>query len=295
MILDLGENKFSETIPSWIGSSHPSLRILRLRSNMFLGSIPWQLSLLSSLQLLDLAGNSLVGSIPRGFANLTSMQQPRTEFNIPLEVTCQILHESVIYSYFERINVNWKRQYHTFVGTIALLTGIDLSSNSLSREVPSELTKLEGLRFLNLSRNRFSGGIPEDIGALKSLESLDLSWNELSGSIPSSISQLMSLDLLHLSNNHLSGEIPAGYQLQTLVDPSIYSNNFGLYGFPLNIVCSNGSNSAMKFSRNHQVLEARWAYSISAGLAFGLWLWFRALFFFKPLSVAIFSRVDQIK
>ncbi|CAD6247212.1 unnamed protein product [Miscanthus lutarioriparius] len=43
MILDLGENKFSGTIPSWIGSSHPSLRILRLRSNMFLGSIPWQL------------------------------------------------------------------------------------------------------------------------------------------------------------------------------------------------------------------------------------------------------------
>ena len=43
MILDLGENKFSGTIPSWIGSSHPWLRILRLRSNMFLGSIPWQL------------------------------------------------------------------------------------------------------------------------------------------------------------------------------------------------------------------------------------------------------------
>jgi len=167
---------------------------------------------------------------------------------------------------FERINVNWKRQYHTFVGTIALLTGIDLSSNSLSGDIPSELTKLEGLRFLNLSRNRFSGCIPEDIGGFKNLE---------------------SLDSLNLSNNHLSGEIPAGYQLQTLADPSIYSNNFGLCGFPpLNIVCSNGSNSATKFSRNHQELEAlSWYYSILAGLAFGLWLWFGALFFFKPLSV----------
>ena len=184
---------------------------------------------------------------------------------------------------FERINVNWKRQYHTFAGTIALMTGIDLSSNSLSGEVPSGLTKLEGLRFLNLSRNRFSGCIPEDIGGFKNLESLDLSWNELSGSIPPSISQLMSLDSLNLSNNHLSGEIPAGYQLQTLADPSIYSNSFGLCGFPLNIVCSNGSNSATKFSRNHQELEAlSWYYSILAGLAFGLWLWFGALFFFKP-------------
>ncbi|CAD6247211.1 unnamed protein product [Miscanthus lutarioriparius] len=174
------------------------------------------------------------------------------------------------------------------------MTGIDLSSNSLSGEVPSGLTKLEGLRFLNLSRNRFSGCIPEDIGGFKNLESLDLSWNELSGSIPPSISQLMSLDSLNLSN-HLSGEIPAGYQLQTLTDPSIYSSNFGLCGFPLNIVCSNGSNSATKFSRNHQELEAlSWYYSILAGLAFGLWLWFGALFFFKPSSVAIFSRVDKI-
>jgi hypothetical protein len=30
-ILDLGENNFSGTIPSWIGVSNPFLRVLRLR------------------------------------------------------------------------------------------------------------------------------------------------------------------------------------------------------------------------------------------------------------------------
>jgi len=202
LILDLGENKFSDTIPSWIGFSNPLLRVLILRSNMLHGSIPWQLSQLSFLQLLDLSGNSFMGSIPTNLSNLISMMQPKSEFNVPLQISYQILHHLVLYIYTERININWKKQYHTFEGAIALMTGIDLSSNYLSGDIPPELTKLVGLRFLNLSRNCLSGGIPKDIGNLVVLETLDLSLNELSGSIPSSISELMSLNSLNLSNNH---------------------------------------------------------------------------------------------
>ena len=135
------------------------------------------------------------------------------------------------------------------------MTGIDLSSNYLSGDIPPEFTKFVGLRFLNLSRNHLSGGIPKDIGNLVILETLDLSLNELSGSIPSSISELLSLNLLNLSNNHLSGEIPTGSQLQTLVDPSIYSNNFGLCGFPLDIACSNGSSPSPELSSQSQDQE----------------------------------------
>jgi Leucine-rich repeat (LRR) protein len=169
---------------------------------MLHGSIPWQLSQLSFLQLLDLSGNSFMGSIPTNLSNLISMMQPKSEFNVPLQISYQILHHLVLYIYTERININWKKQYHTFEGAIALMTGIDLSSNYLSGDIPPELTKLVGLRFLNLSRNCLSGGIPKDIGNLVVLETLDLSLNELSGSIPSSISELMSLNSLNLSNNH---------------------------------------------------------------------------------------------
>nr|TKW09538.1 hypothetical protein SEVIR_6G108700v2 [Setaria viridis] len=295
-ILDLGENNFSGTIPSWIGASNPLLRVLRLRSNMLHGNIPWQLSHLSSLQLLDLADNSFVGSIPRSLANLTAMMQPKAELNIPLEVNYQVLGKFARYAYTERININWKGQYHTFEGTIALMTGIDLSSNYLSGEIPLELSNLQGLRFLNFSRNHLSSSIPKDIGNLKILESLDLSWNELSGSIPSSISKLMSLNSLNLSNNKLSGEIPTGSQLQTLAEPSIYSNNLGLCGFPLNIACSDGSNSTPAPNSQSQELEAlSWYYSVLAGLTFGFWLWSGPLLLFEPWRVAIFRCIDHIQ
>ena len=47
------------------------------------------------------------------------------------------------------------------------MTGIDLSGNSLSGEIPSELTSLKGMQFLNISRNNnLSGSIPKDIGNL---------------------------------------------------------------------------------------------------------------------------------
>ncbi|CAL5007155.1 unnamed protein product [Urochloa decumbens] len=295
-ILDLGENNFSGTIPSWIGASNPLLRVLRLRSNMLYGNIPWQLSHLSSLQLLDLADNNLVGSIPTSLANLTAMMHLKTELNIPLEVSYHVLGRFVSYSYTERININWKNQYHTFEGTIALMTGIDLSSNYLSGEIPLELANLEGLRFLNFSRNNLSGSIPKDIGNLKILESLDLSWNELSGSIPSSISKLISLNSLNMSNNKLSGEIPTGFQLQTLAEPSIYSNNLGLCGFPLNTACLDGSNSTPPPSSQSKELEAlSWYYSVLTGLTFGFWLWSGPLLLFEPWRVAIFRCIDHIQ
>jgi hypothetical protein len=219
------------------------------------------------------------------------MMQPKTEYNIPLEVWYQVLDHAASYSYTERNSINGKRQYHTFEATIALMTGIDLSSNNLSGEIPPELAALEGLRFLNLSRNHLSGSIPKGIGTLVILESLDLSWNELYGSIPSSISELMSLNSLNLSNNHLSGEIPTGSQLQTLVDPSIYSNNFGLCGFPLNIACSNGSSTTPELNSQSQDQELEalsWYYSVLAGLTLGFWLWSGPLFLLYPWRAAIF-------
>ncbi|RVW45255.1 putative leucine-rich repeat receptor-like protein kinase [Vitis vinifera] len=53
--LDLGGNRFSGNVPAWIGERMPNLLILRLRSNLFHGSIPSQLCtlLLSTYWILD--------------------------------------------------------------------------------------------------------------------------------------------------------------------------------------------------------------------------------------------------
>ncbi|XBH61802.1 hypothetical protein VPH35_116186 [Triticum aestivum] len=149
-----------------------------------------------------------------------------------------------------------------------------------------------------MSRNNLSGSIPKDIGNLKLLESLDLSWNKLSGPIPPSMSNLKFLSSLNLSNNRLSGEIPTGSQLQTLDDPSIYSDNLGLCGPPLNFACTNSSGTttpADGAKEHHHELDTLWLYySVIAGTVFGFWVWFGALFFCKIWRFAFFSCIDAV-
>ncbi|KAM0883043.1 hypothetical protein ACQ4PT_031877 [Festuca glaucescens] len=275
--LDLGENKFSGIIPPWIGASFPLLRILRLRSNMFHGSIPWELSQLSHLQLLDLAENDLTGSTPVSLSNFTYIDMSKNFTYIDMIDQGYQLGDCTFicngsHSLDDQMDIVWKGKDYTFKRSSMLMTGIDLSSNSLSGEIPAELLNLGAIRFLNLSRNNLSGAIPSNIGNLKDVESLDLSWNKLSGHIPSSISHLMFLNTVNLSSNLLSGEIPTGSQLQTLNDPSIYINNLGLCGPPLSIECTNNSSISTPVDGAKEHHQDMWlCYSVIAGVVFGFW------------------------
>ncbi|KAJ4769209.1 LRR receptor-like serine/threonine-protein kinase FLS2 [Rhynchospora pubera] len=182
--------------------------------------------MLNNLQLLDLSNNNLSGPIPHSLAHMSSMilKTASNESYIYLDRGYQ---EIII----ETVKLTWKGEIVVYL-TVALLTGIDLSCNFLSGEIPEDMMKLQGLNFLNLSRNQLSGVIPQNIGNLTSLEVLDLSMNHLSGTIPQSIAHLTSLDTLNLSHNKLTGHIPHGSQLQTF-NPSVFSDNDGLCGFPL--------------------------------------------------------------
>jgi Leucine-rich repeat (LRR) protein len=192
--LDLGQNYFFGEIPAWIGSIFPILNFLRLRSNQFNGTIPNSLTELNNLQLLDLSNNNLTGPIPHIFSGLSSMA---------VKNSSNVSYVDIDWSYKEKIDITWKGGVYTFQSTIALLIGIDLSSNSLLGEVPEDLMKLQGLVSLNLSSNHLSGMIPYNIGNLTWLEILDLSTNHFSGTIPTSISRLTKLDVLNLSHNKL--------------------------------------------------------------------------------------------
>lgn len=282
--LDIGNNRFFGSIPPWIGSQVPSLRILSFRSNNFTGEIPPELSQLSQLQLLDMANNSLTGPIPVAFGNLTSMRHPQIVSSLAS------LDGS---NYQDRIDIIWKGQELIFQRILRLLTGIDLSGNLLSKCIPEELTNLQGLRFLNLSRNQLSCGIPRDIGSLSVLESLDLSFNELSGAIPQSISTLSTLSTFNISNNHLAGRIPSGSQIQTLNDPSIYSNNYGLCGSPLE-PCANTS-LASDGERNGEGVDQWLCYSVIAGVVFGFWIWFGMLFTVETWRSVVLFSVDDMQ
>jgi hypothetical protein len=264
------------------------------RSNNFTGEIPPELSQLLLLKFLDMANNSLSSSIPVAFGDLPALINRPSRTNLrplkPGRVEVIWMGPDSQKKYRDRIEVTWKGQKMIFQRTASLLTGIDLSDNLLSRCIPQELTNLQGLRFLNLSRNHLSCSIPKDIGSLNFLESLDLSSNILSGAIPRSISNLSGLSIFNVSNNHLLGKIPDGNQIQTLTDPSIYSNNSGLCGFPLDIPCAN--TSLGHDDRNGEV-EDQWIYYyVIAGIVFGSWLWFGTLFTVKTWRCAFLFFVD---
>ncbi|KAK2639681.1 hypothetical protein Ddye_027476 [Dipteronia dyeriana] len=63
IILDLGNNKFTGSLPTSIGTLM-MLESLRLRKNHFFGTIPVALNNCTELRVLDVSGNELVGIIP---------------------------------------------------------------------------------------------------------------------------------------------------------------------------------------------------------------------------------------
>ena len=94
------------------------------------------------------------------------------------------------------------------LGNFESMSRVWLGGNQLSGEIPSELGKLDNLTHLQLSANQLSGEIPSQLGKLRFLSYLYLGRNQLSGEIPSEMGSVRDLTGLDLSNNRLSGEIP---------------------------------------------------------------------------------------
>ncbi|XP_020081934.1 probable LRR receptor-like serine/threonine-protein kinase At4g36180 [Ananas comosus] len=286
VILDLGYNKFSGTIPFWIGESLTLLMVLQLRSNMFSGGIPEQIAQLGSLQVLDLSSNNLSGPLPRSFGNFSwkALKEGRTD---------RINNISAYYSV--SISLDIKGEELTIWKILYLFESIDLSNNNLSGEIPDEITDLQTQQYLNLSRNNLIGRIPEKIGEMQSLESLDLAMNKLSGNIPQSLSALTSLSYLNLSYNNLSGVIPTGNQLQTLDDPSIYIGNPYLCGPPSTRNCSANEINYKDNEGPKDKFDWLWIYfSVVLGYLFGFAVFCGVLLLCNAWRNAYFSMIDII-
>nr|XP_023926605.1 receptor-like protein EIX1 [Quercus suber] len=201
--LDLGENRLSGTIPKWIGESLPNITILSLRGNMLSGNIPKQLCNITSIHVLDLAQNNFSGSIPSCFGSLAGDKY--FDGMIFEEITAHM--DFVV-----------KGRQYEFYNQISIVNLMDFSKNSLSGEIPTELTNLTLLNSLNLSWNHLTGMIPENIGAMRQLESLDLSSNHLSGNpelygpppLPTSVSTPSDRNAEHKDEEdvhvHIDGE-----------------------------------------------------------------------------------------
>lgn len=118
---------------------------------------------------------------------------------------------------------NLNTLYGVTINTDGWVTGLVLSSNNLTGNIPPEIGTLTNLTFLQLSANELNGSIPTTIGNLDSLTHLDLSSNNLIGSIPTALGNLSNLTSLHLQNNSLSGCYNSN--LDNLCDRLSYRSN----------------------------------------------------------------------
>ncbi|XP_030933504.1 receptor-like protein EIX2 [Quercus lobata] len=291
---DVAENEFVGSIPSWIGHKFSSLMILNLHSNNFHGQIPKELCALTSLQILDLSYNKLSGAIPGCVKNFSVMA---TKNNSNPEMS--FYQADDYYGEIVPLESEWlviKGRAFEYSTILYLVKCIDFSKNSLSGEIPKEITSLQGLQSLNLSYNLLIGSIPENIGAMGSLESIDFSMNQLSGQIPSSMSSLTFLNHLNLSNNNLTGKIPLSTQLQSFNASGFIGNK--LCGLPLSNKCTIDDvnpDKENKGSKHNGGLEVDWFFvSMALGVVVGFWGVCGPLLLNKQWRIMYFQFLDHM-
>ncbi|KAH1118613.1 hypothetical protein GYH30_047403 [Glycine max] len=94
---------------------------------------------------------------------------------------------------------------------LPFLSHLSLADNQFSGPIPVSFSALSALRFLNLSNNVFNQTFPSQLARLSNLEVLDLYNNNMTGPLPLAVASMPLLRHLHLGGNFFSGQIPPEY------------------------------------------------------------------------------------
>ncbi|KAH7662977.1 Non-specific serine/threonine protein kinase protein [Dioscorea alata] len=330
-VISMSNVGISDVMPDWFWNFSLKLQGVRLSDNDIKGIIPdsWNQSIQSSLLEMDLSQNNLSGEFPASICANSSLEILRLNNNylsgeLPLQLrNCQSL--GILDLGYNKFNGSISTSI--FDGLLYLVA-LKLRSNLFSGNIPPQLGGFNFLRIIDLAHNQFSGEIPITLGNLKDMKGssnttyLVVNQDEVevemkggersygvkgyalpvaidfSGVIPESMTLLTSLDDLNLSFNELSGKIPSGGQLQTF-SASVYSNNYNLCGFPLEIKCNVDKQSQSPIFRNDEDFleddERRWFYtSMGFGFAFGLLAFCGALIIKRRWCFTYFQLLDNL-
>ncbi|KAK7294064.1 hypothetical protein RJT34_16947 [Clitoria ternatea] len=229
-LLSSSDNKFSGEIPNWL-SNLQQLIGLSMSGNNFEGEIPHDLCKLN-LALINLSQNRLSGNVPFGLKGV-SLSKTFMTLSICLGLPA-LSADTYYYAHFdfghfsqdpsyitsesgghEVVEFTTKSRSLSYEGSILDdMSGLDLSWNQLSGDIPEQIGDLIRIHALNLSRNYFSGSIP----------TFHMYTLNLSGEIPSQLDELHSLAIFNVSYNHLSGLAPSKGQFPTFDERSYRGN-----------------------------------------------------------------------
>ncbi|XWS41488.1 hypothetical protein CRYUN_Cryun17cG0086100 [Craigia yunnanensis] len=189
VVLDLSSNKLSGSLSNL--SHFEDLNTFNLRNNSLVGTLPSLLDTSPRLSVVELSLNQLSGPIPVSFftsTTLKSLNLSGNHFTGPISLQGSRLNELLVMSSYPQME------------------SLDLSYNSLTGGLPSEIGNIARLKLLNLADNKLSGQLPSELSKLSDLEYLDLSGNNFHGKIPDKLST--SLNGFNVSDNDLSGPVP---------------------------------------------------------------------------------------
>ncbi|MFQ6648570.1 hypothetical protein Gotur_021758 [Gossypium turneri] len=233
--LDLSNNQFSDSLPTFPFHNLPSIDTLILSGNKFRGKFSFSIfANLSKLSHLDISYNpyleletesrtcfpsiklielSLAGcnlrKLPRFLSSQNNLKTLDLSDNL-LEgnIPSWLMHNATLQLWVRSNNLSGPFP-KTFGNISSRLTSLDISNNSFYGPLLEDIHLIfPELLYLSASVNGFNGGIPPSFGRLKRLQTLDLSGNKLHGEIPYLLTSNMScLEYLALSGNQLHGEI----------------------------------------------------------------------------------------
>ena len=174
--LDLSDNGLSGSLPAEIGDL-TALEELYLNGNQFSGALPTSLGGLTALTDLHLHGNQFGAEFPAaldGLSNLESVTIWNNKFSWADSYAPGLLADMVglVALYESAGGDNWSERSGWLsdpsvaawsgvsIGGDGRVTGLDLSENQLSGELPPQIGSLASLTALDLSNNQLTEGHP---------------------------------------------------------------------------------------------------------------------------------------
>lgn len=169
-ILDLHDNQLHGALPNSFPQS-TSLKVFSIQDNMLTGSINPSIDNLVALQRLDVSSNKLDGAIPTTLGNLikmTSLSLGSNDFAasaIPPFLAKMPLLQELSLKATHRVG-----KIPAWLGTdFNHLVLLDLDSNSLTGNIPTQIASLAKLEYLFLSRNNLIGEMPSEMSTMSNL------------------------------------------------------------------------------------------------------------------------------